>query len=168
MAPSWRDLSCSAPTLGHQSTRLFASILRLALYALPVRFAPICSASACPHAQYPHRLAVYSFFFLRFENAVILTDMHWLSQGQNGSTSLDELQLDIVGFLAILGEGSVLANAQVSTLSKWIFLPRLIPAPQALMRPTRPNRLEPFPGYVTGIVSGNHRDSINHIGNIVW
>ncbi|EDU48837.1 hypothetical protein PtrSN002B_002027 [Pyrenophora tritici-repentis] len=93
--------------------------------------------------------------------------MHWLSQGQNGTTSLDELQLDIVGFLAILGEGSVLANAQVSTLSKWIFLPRLIPAPQAMMRPTRPNRLEPFPGYVTGIVSGNHRDSINHIGNIV-
>jgi len=94
--------------------------------------------------------------------------MHWLSQGQNGTTSLDELQLDIVGFLAILGEGSVLANAQVSTLSKWIFLPRLIPAPQAMMRPTRPIQLEPFPGYVTGIVSGNHRDNINHIGNIVW
>jgi hypothetical protein len=94
--------------------------------------------------------------------------MYWLPQDENGHTSLKELQLDIVGFLAILGEGSVLANAQVSTLSRWIFLPRLIPAPQALMRPTRPIRLEPVPGHVTGIVSGNNRDNINHIGNIVW
>ncbi|CAG5181100.1 uncharacterized protein ALTATR162_LOCUS9593 [Alternaria atra] len=93
--------------------------------------------------------------------------MYWLPSDENGKISLNELQLDIVGFLAILGEGSVLANAQVSTLSRWIFLPRLIPAPQALMRPTRPIQLEPFPGFVTGIVSGNHRDNINHIGNIV-
>ncbi|RYN97919.1 hypothetical protein AA0120_g2582 [Alternaria tenuissima] len=93
--------------------------------------------------------------------------MYWLPSDETGKISLNELQLDIVGFLAILGEGSVLANAQVSTLSKWIFLPRLIPAPQALMRPTRPTQLEPFSGWVTGIVSGNHRDNINHIGNIV-
>ncbi|KAF1943732.1 hypothetical protein EJ02DRAFT_399708 [Clathrospora elynae] len=93
--------------------------------------------------------------------------MYWLPSDENGKTGLQELQLDIVGFLAILGEGSVLANAQVSTLSRWIFLPRLIPAPQALMRPTRPIRLEPFPGHVTGIVSGNNRDDINHVGNIV-
>lgn len=93
--------------------------------------------------------------------------MLWL-QAQNGEPLLQELQLDIVGFLAILGEGSVLANAQVSTLSRWIFLPRLIPAPQALMRPTRPTVLEPVPGHITGIWSGNHKDSINHIGNIVW
>lgn len=93
--------------------------------------------------------------------------MHWLPPTEDGSSSFFNLQLDIVGFLAILGEGSVLANAQVSTLSKWIFLPRLIPAPQALMRPTRPIVLEPVPGWVSGIFSGNHRDSINHIGNIV-
>ena len=94
--------------------------------------------------------------------------MRWLQPQPDGHISLNSLQLDIVGFLAILGEGSVLANAQVSTLSKWIFLPRLIPAPQALMRPTRPMVLEPVPGHVTGIFSGNYRDSINHIGNIVW
>lgn len=95
------------------------------------------------------------------------TMMHWL-QDDNGKSSIYELQLDIVGFLAILGEGSVLANAQVSTLSKCIFLPRLLPAPQALMRPTRPTKLEPVPGHISGIHSGNYRDSINHIGNIVW
>jgi hypothetical protein len=93
--------------------------------------------------------------------------MYWL-QAEEGEPVRKSLQLDIVGFLAILGEGSVLANAQVSTLSKWIFLPRLIPAPQALMRPTRPTRLEPADGKITGIFSGNHKDSINHIGNIVW
>ncbi|KAK3213680.1 hypothetical protein GRF29_28g680232 [Pseudopithomyces chartarum] len=92
--------------------------------------------------------------------------MLWL-QAENGEPVLQQLQLDIVGFLAILGEGSVLANAQVSTLSKWIFLPRLIPAPQALMRPTRPTVLEPVPGHITGIYSGNYKDTINHIGNIV-
>jgi len=43
------------------------------------------------------------------------------------------LQLGIVGFLTILGEGSVLANAQVSSLSKLFFLPRLLPAPQAFL-----------------------------------
>jgi len=90
--------------------------------------------------------------------------MHWLA----GEGSLEELQLDIVGFLAILGEGSVLANAQVSTLSKWIFLPRLIPAPQAMMRPSRPDKLEPVNGRVTGVFSGNDRLTINHIGNVVW
>ncbi|KAH7377804.1 hypothetical protein BKA66DRAFT_571833 [Pyrenochaeta sp. MPI-SDFR-AT-0127] len=93
--------------------------------------------------------------------------MHWLQPEEDGTFNLNSLQLDIVGFLAILGEGSVLANAQVSTLSRWIFLPRLIPAPQALMRPTRPMVLEPVPGHVSGIFSGNYRDSINHIGNIV-
>ncbi|EKG15616.1 hypothetical protein MPH_07051 [Macrophomina phaseolina MS6] len=60
------------------------------------------------------------------------------------------IQLDIVGFLAILGEGSVLANAQVSTLSKWM-----------------PSRLDPALGRVTGVVSGNDRDALNHIGSIV-
>lgn len=93
--------------------------------------------------------------------------MHWL-QDENGKLTLDALELDIVGFLAILGEGSVLANAQVSTLSRWFFLPRLIPAPQSLMRPTRPEKLEPEAGFVTGISSGNNIDQINHIGNVVW
>lgn len=94
--------------------------------------------------------------------------MHWLQPEEDGTINLGALQLDIVGFLAILGEGSVLANAQVSTLSRWIFLPRLLPAPQALMRPTRPLNLEPVAGTVTGIFSGNKKDSVNHIGNIVW
>lgn len=94
--------------------------------------------------------------------------MHWLQTEDDGTYDITSLQLDIVGFLAILGEGSVLANAQVSTLSKWIFLPRLLPAPQALMRPTRPLDLEPVRGDVSAVWSGNDRDHVNHIGHIIW
>jgi hypothetical protein len=79
--------------------------------------------------------------------------------------NLTEIQLDIAGFLAILGEGSVLANSQVASLSRIIFLPRLLPAPQALMVPSRPSKLESAEGYTTGVESGNHRDYINHVGH---
>jgi len=82
-------------------------------------------------------------------------------------TNFGNLQLDIVGFLAVLGEGSVLANAQVSTLSRLIFLPRLLPAPQALLRPSRPSKLPTEPGTVSGIFSGNKRDYVNYIGHLV-
>jgi hypothetical protein len=82
-------------------------------------------------------------------------------------TNLGNLQLDIVGFLAVLGEGSVLANAQVSTLSNLIFLPRLLPAPQALLRPTRPSKLPTESGTVSGVFSGNRRDYVNYIGHLV-
>ncbi|KAE9984947.1 hypothetical protein BLS_000526 [Venturia inaequalis] len=82
-------------------------------------------------------------------------------------SNLGNLQLDIVGFLAVLGEGSVLANAQVSTLSRLVFIPRLLPAPQALLRPSRPSKLQSELGWVTGVHSGNKRDYINHIGHLV-
>ncbi|KAF1815201.1 hypothetical protein P152DRAFT_471822 [Eremomyces bilateralis CBS 781.70] len=80
---------------------------------------------------------------------------------------LDNVQLDIVGFLAILGEGSILANAQVATLSRMQYIPRLLPAPQALLRPTRPSKLESNPGRVTAVYSGNHVERVGHIGHVV-
>ena len=66
------------------------------------------------------------------------------------------------------GEDSVLANAQALLLSRWIFLPRLTPAPQALMHSTRPNWHEPVPGHVSAVFSSDDRYSINYVGNIVW
>lgn len=69
--------------------------------------------------------------------------------------------------LAILGEASVKANAQVSTLSKFSLLPRLLPAPQALIRTSRPERLKPDTGKVVGARSGGIRDFVNHIAHIV-
>ena len=69
--------------------------------------------------------------------------------------------------LAILGEASVKANAQVSTLSILSLLPRLLPAPQALIRTSRPERLKPDTGKVIGARSGSIRDYINHIAHLV-
>lgn len=76
-------------------------------------------------------------------------------------------QLDIVGFLAILGEGSVLANAQVSALSGFFYFPRLMPAPQALLRPTRPLDLPRTAGTVTGVYSGNVKDHVHHVAHLL-
>ncbi|KAI9674621.1 MAG: hypothetical protein M1829_003703 [Trizodia sp. TS-e1964] len=78
-----------------------------------------------------------------------------------------ELRLDIVGFVAILGEGSILSNAQTSSFSLFTYLPRLLPAPQALLRPTRPVTLPNSPGTVIGTHSGNIRHQVNHIARIL-
>ncbi|CAK1355852.1 hypothetical protein CB0940_00471 [Cercospora beticola] len=82
-------------------------------------------------------------------------------------SKFDNFQLDIVGFLALLGEGAVLANAQVSALSRLSFLPRLIPAPQALIRTTRPVELPRTAGKVTGVHSGNTKPHVHHVAHIL-
>ena len=107
--------------------------------------------------------------------------LRWIIGGFNN------LQLDIVGLyaihnpvlktitqltvlsnsLAILGESSVLANAQVASLSLFFLLPRLIPAPQALIRTARPERLKQSTGRVVGTLSGNFRDHLNPIAALL-
>ena len=70
------------------------------------------------------------------------------------------------GFLAILGEGSVDTVAQVATLSYLIYLPRLIPAPQIFIRPSRPEKLETTAGAkVVGVHSGNTGEDIHHVAH---
>jgi hypothetical protein len=70
--------------------------------------------------------------------------------------------------LAILGEASVLAHAQVGFLSRWSYVPRLIPAPQALIRTERPERLKPSGDkIVVGSHSGNVRPSLNHVAHVL-
>lgn len=86
---------------------------------------------------------------------------------QWSSDTFTSMQLDIVGFLAVLGEGSVLANAQVSALSRLFYLPRLLPAPQALLRPTRPLSLPSIKGTVTAVYSGNVKDHVHHVASIL-
>ncbi len=87
--------------------------------------------------------------------------------GSGGPHDWKTFQLDIVGFLAILGESSVTANAQVSALSRLFYLPRLLPAPQALLPPTRPNELPSTKAWVTGVQSGNSKEHIHHVANIL-
>lgn len=81
--------------------------------------------------------------------------------------NFEDFHLDIVGFLAILGEGSVSVNYQAMTLSYFTFLPRLLPAPQAFMRPSRPLRLDDVPGIVVGVRSGNCRNHVYRIPHII-
>ncbi|KAF7505045.1 hypothetical protein GJ744_001499 [Endocarpon pusillum] len=82
------------------------------------------------------------------------------------SFSRDNFQLDIVGFLAILGEGSLEPIAQVATLSHFVYLPRLLPAPQVFIRPSRPEKLEGVSTVkVVGIQSGNTATEIHHVAH---
>ena len=46
-------------------------------------------------------------------------------------------------------------------------LPQLMPAPQALIRNSRPLELAPAPGKVIGTKSGNVRDYVNHIAHLL-
>lgn len=71
------------------------------------------------------------------------------------------LHLDIVGIVAILGEGSTSRNAQASGLSWFHILPRLYPAPQALMKHHQDRRLPTQPGIVVGALSGRVKNELN-------
>jgi hypothetical protein len=93
-----------------------------------------------------------------------------LNDQQDNPTSpvlWNNLQLDIVGFLAILGESAVTSTSQVATLSRMIYIPRLLPAPQALLQPSRPDNLSPIPGQAVGVTSGNKREYINFLGHVL-
>lgn len=90
----------------------------------------------------------------------------WQMLWGNGKL-IPNFRLQIVGFLTVLGEGSVTANAQVSALSRLFYLPRLIPAPQALLPPTRPTELLPTKAWVTGATSGNTKEHLHHVAHIL-
>lgn len=90
----------------------------------------------------------------------------WHMLWGNGA-GLKNFQLDIVGFLAVLGEGSVLANSQVSALSPLFYLPRILPAPQALLPPNRPAKLPSTQASVTAVHSGNTKDHVHHVAHVL-
>lgn len=69
--------------------------------------------------------------------------------------------------VAILGESSIEVNKQQTFLSPFSFLPRLLPAPQALIGPRRPGRLEPEDAVVVGRKSGNYRPNLNPVAHIL-
>ena len=75
--------------------------------------------------------------------------------------AFSELQLDIVGIVAILGEASVLRVSQISGLSWHHELPRLMPAPQALLKHSLEKRLPVEAGKVVGAYSGNVNLELN-------
>lgn len=58
-------------------------------------------------------------------------------------------------------------NAQPMTASMLCLLPRILPAPQALLKPTRPTRLPSYKAQVVGIYSGMILDSVGSFANII-
>src|SRR5436190_12372572 len=77
------------------------------------------------------------------------------------------IQLDVVALLAVLGEGSMLREAQVASFSIHSLIPRLLPAPQALLRHERPTRLPVKQGTIVGAYSGRVRHELNFLAQLL-
>lgn len=72
-----------------------------------------------------------------------------------------------MALLAVTGEGFVHEHAQAITSSPLCIVPRIMPAPQALMRPGRPVSLPSERARVTGVHSGVVLESLGFFANIV-
>ena len=87
------------------------------------------------------------------------------------SSSRSDWKLDAVSILAVLGESNIRIHTQTITLSKFCLLPRLVPAPQAFLRESRPRRLpynEEMTIYMSrGAGKGEMREGLNYIPNIL-
>lgn len=73
----------------------------------------------------------------------------------------------MVTLLAVVGESAIAEHAQTLTASALCLLPRIIPAPQALLRPQRPLRLPKTAARVSGVYSGVSLDSVGFFANIL-
>ncbi|GAP88373.2 hypothetical protein SAMD00023353_2900430 [Rosellinia necatrix] len=76
-------------------------------------------------------------------------------------------RLDVVTLLAVIGESSIAEHAQVITASVLCLLPRIIPAPQALLKPSRPQRLPETTARMVGVYSGVVLDTVGFFANII-
>ena len=85
--------------------------------------------------------------------------MGWLPTGTNGNG--DGWRLDIVSLLAVIGESAMAEHSQAMTSSWTCMLPRIIPAPQALLKPARPTRLPYLDSAVVGVHNGVKIDTFN-------
>ncbi|TVY83643.1 hypothetical protein LSUE1_G002597 [Lachnellula suecica] len=88
-----------------------------------------------------------------------------------GTDDGKEWRLDIVSLLAVIGESSMESHSQAQVLditSSWTcMLPRIIPAPQALLKPSRPTRMPQLPSAVVGIHNGTTVPTLNYFPNII-
>lgn len=73
----------------------------------------------------------------------------------------------MITLLAIIGESSVAEHAQTLTASSLCLLPRIIPAPQALLRPVRPQRLPEVTAKMAGVYGGVVLDTVGFFANIM-
>ncbi|GAB1315880.1 hypothetical protein MFIFM68171_06090 [Madurella fahalii] len=84
-----------------------------------------------------------------------------------GRQELPGWRFDVITLLAIIGESSVAEHAQTLTASSLCLLPRIIPAPQALLRPVRPQRLPEVTAKMAGVYGGVVLDTVGFFANIM-
>ena len=90
--------------------------------------------------------------------------MGWFPVGKDDERGW---RLDIVSLLAVIGESSMEEHSQVLTSSWFCMLPRIIPAPQALLKPTRPTRMPQVNAAVVGVHNGTLIPTLNYFPNII-
>jgi hypothetical protein len=88
----------------------------------------------------------------------------WFPVGMNNTPGW---RLDIVSLLAVIGESSMADHAQAMTASWLCVLPRIIPAPQVLLKPTRPTRMPQVNAAVVGVKNGTFVQTLNYFPNIL-
>ena len=93
--------------------------------------------------------------------------LKWFSSDATEDEGPAGWRLDVVTLLAVIGESSIADHAQTITASMMCLLPRIIPAPQALLKPSRPLRLPEFQAKMTGVYSGIHFDSVGFFATIL-
>jgi hypothetical protein len=81
--------------------------------------------------------------------------------------SKDSWGLDVVTLLAVIGESSMEDHAQPITASVLCLLPRILPAPQALLKSKRPTRLPTYSAQMVGVHNGVALDSVGFFANII-
>lgn len=81
--------------------------------------------------------------------------------------SKDSWGLDVVTLLAVIGESSMEDSAQPITASVLCLLPRILPAPQALLKSKRPTRLPTYNAQMVGVHNGVALDSVGFFANII-
>lgn len=90
---------------------------------------------------------------------------YWFPMGKNTNDS--GWRLDIVSLLAVIGESSMEEHSQALTASWTCILPRIIPAPQALLKPSRPTRMPQINAAVVGVHNGTLVPTLNYFPNII-
>lgn len=75
--------------------------------------------------------------------------------------------LDVVNLLVVIGEQAMIEHAQPITASLLCVLPRIIPAPQVFLKPSRPTRMPEVSAKMTGVYSGTTLDSVGFFANII-
>ncbi|KAI0009153.1 hypothetical protein F4779DRAFT_384279 [Xylariaceae sp. FL0662B] len=91
----------------------------------------------------------------------------WFSSDLDGAEGPWGWRLDVVTLLAVIGESSIAEHAQTITASIFCLFPRIIPAPQALLKPSRPIRLPETTAKMAGVYSGVVLDTVGFFANII-